>query len=135
MSSTQVFVFYLTLPLVWVPNSVKSYVKSPFYPWRLISNTDILLLISLEIFVPLEYMNDKIVKKSTWFDNKKKEKVLYRMTIIHDHNKRSLTINMSPTHFHMHRKLHFHRFTYIETFCHIFSSSEIHMHRNIFTDS
>jgi hypothetical protein len=63
MSSTQVFVSYLTLPSVWVPNIVKSNVKSPFYPWRFISNTDIPLLISLEIFVPLEYMNDKIVKK------------------------------------------------------------------------
>jgi hypothetical protein len=54
------FVSYLTLPLVWVPNSAKSYVKSPFYPWRFISNTDIPLLISLEIFVPLEYMNKRI---------------------------------------------------------------------------
>jgi hypothetical protein len=60
MSSTQVFVSYLTLPSVWVPNSVKSYVKSLFYPWRFISNTDIPLLISLENFVPLEYMNKRI---------------------------------------------------------------------------
>jgi hypothetical protein len=57
------------------------------------------------------------------------------MTIIHDHNKRSLTINRSPTHFHMHRnsiftgshaQKHFvtfsqvQRFTCTETFSQIY---------------
>jgi hypothetical protein len=32
MSSTRVFLFYLTLLSVWVANSVKFYVKSLFYP-------------------------------------------------------------------------------------------------------